>query len=99
MRVKIILPFIWTAALLFSGCQTPDKQNFGEQKLTPINFNKVNLEDTFWKTRLDIQAETLVPYALDKTQRAVDNLEKRIDGIIDIIASAQKDDGYLSTCR
>jgi hypothetical protein len=44
--------------------------------LNQVPFNKVKLEDNFWKPRLDIQAKTLVPYALDKTLPAVQNLEK-----------------------
>lgn len=108
-------------------------------KLVPVPFNEVSLEDNFWKPRLKTQAETLVPFALNKTIPAVENLskaakfskgdtsdlpfphryissdlykvmegaalvlmenpnpelEKRIDGIIDIIANAQREDGYL----
>lgn len=47
-----------------------------EAQLMPITFNKVHLEDSFWKPRLKTQAETLVPFALDKTIPAVENLEK-----------------------
>ena len=107
--------------------------------LTPVPFNEVTLEDKFWKPRLETQVKTLVPFALDKTIPAVENLEKagkfldgdttdlpfphrfissdlykvmegaayllldqenpelekRMDNIIDIIAKAQKEDGYL----
>lgn len=121
---------------------TPEKQP--EQSTTgfqlqPLPFNEVRLDDTFWKPRLETQRETLVPFALDKTIPAVENLEKaakylkgdttdlpfphryissdlykvmegaayllmdnrdpalekRMDGIIDIIADAQQEDGYL----
>ncbi|MCF8241837.1 MAG: glycoside hydrolase family 127 protein [Melioribacteraceae bacterium] len=105
----------------------------------PVPFNEVDIQDEFWKPRLKIQADTLVPFALDKTKPAVENLqkaanylkgikdelpfphryissdlykvmegaayilrtnpdeelEKQLDGIIDIIADAQRDDGYL----
>ena len=107
--------------------------------LTPVPFNEVRLEDDFWLPRLLTQAETLVPFALDKTIPAVENLrktarflrgdttdlpfphrfvssdlykvmegaayllsikedpelEQRLDAIIDIIAAAQQQDGYL----
>jgi DUF1680 family protein len=107
--------------------------------LTPVPFNEVSLEDSFWLPRLLTQAETLVPFALDKTIPAVENLrktarflsgdttdlpfphrfvssdlykvmegaayllsieedpelERRLDEIIDVIAAAQQDDGYL----
>ncbi len=108
-------------------------------QLQAVLFNEVSLEDNFWKPRLRIQADTLVPFALDKTIPAVENLEKaanylkgdttdlpfphryissdlykvmegaslslmenpnaalekRLDGIIDIIGEAQQEDGYL----
>jgi len=110
-----------------------------EEHLNAVLFNEVSLEDKFWKPRLKIQADTLVPFALDKTIPAVENLEKtakflkgdttdlpfphryiasdlykvmegaalslmenpnkelekRLDGIIDIIGNAQQEDGYL----
>ena len=125
------------------GCNSrnikEDSNSVAAIGLTPIPFNEVSLEDKFWKPRLKTQAETLVPFALDKTLPAVAALEKtgnfldgkdgelptphryrssdlykvmegaayllleqpnealenRMDGIIDIIANAQKDDGYL----
>lgn len=127
---------------LFACQPNPAEENhpsLGTSPLTPIPFNEVNLEDNFWKPRLTTQAETLVPFALDKTKPAVDNLaktakflkgdttdlpfphryissdlykvmegaalllmenpnaqlESRIDSIIDIIAAAQQEDGYL----
>lgn len=116
----------------------PTDENQG-QALHAVLFNEVHLEDNFWKPRLKVQADTLVPFALDKTQRAVENLEKtakfnqgdatdlpfphryiasdlykvmegavlslmenpnpalekRLDGIIETIGKAQKEDGYL----
>lgn len=107
--------------------------------LRPVLFNEVQLRDEFWRPKLKIQADTLVPFALDKTRPAVENLaktarylqgdstelpfphryvssdlykvmegaalslmenpnpelEKRLDSIIDIIAAAQQEDGYL----
>lgn len=132
-------------ALTISGCGDAGKANremegsLTDGQLKPVLFNEVALEDKFWRPRLKIQADTLVPFALDKTRPAVENLEKtakflqgdttdlpfphryvasdlykvmegaalslmenpnpglekRLDGIIDIIAAAQKDDGYL----
>lgn len=110
-----------------------------DYQLTPIPFNQVDLADDFWLPRLKTQKEVLVPFALDKTRPAVENLKKagkylsgdttdlpfphryissdlykvmegaalllmenpdpaleaRMDSIIGIIASAQKEDGYL----
>jgi len=109
---------------------------------TPIGvpFQQVTLEDDFWRPRLLTQKRTLVPFALEKTEPAVENLrrtgaylrgekiepllrwpfyvasdlfkvmegaaylltiepdaelEAKMDEIIDVIASAQKPDGYL----
>lgn len=134
-----MLVFFCSVGLILTGCQLAESNEMSNEQLKPIPFNKVSLEGTFWKTRLDIQSETLVPYALDKTIPAVENLEKaakflrgdttdlpfphrfvssdlykamegaayilmtnpdpdlekRMDGIIDVIADAQKEDGYL----
>ena len=114
----------------------PQKVN---EPLAPVSFEKVTLQDSFWLPRLKTQKETLVPFSLDKTEPAVENLrrtgeylktgkgkllplpryvasdlfkvmegaaylltlekdpelEKRMDEIIDIIADAQCEDGYL----
>ncbi len=47
-----------------------------DERLQAVLFNEVSLDDTFWKPRLKIQADTLVPFALDKTRPAVENLQK-----------------------
>lgn len=126
--------------LFFLGCQSQSTEfQSDNQPLTPVPFDEVILEDRFWKPRLQTQLETLVPFALDKTIPAVENLKKtanfrqgiqddlpfphryissdlykvmegaayllmekrdsaleaRMDHIIDIIAAAQQEDGYL----
>ena len=131
--------------MLFFNCKEKSAKNEQvvdlneDQHLQAVLFNEVHLEDDFWKPRLKIQADTLVPFAMDKTIPAVQNLEKtakflkgdttdlpfphryvasdlykvmegaslslmenpnpqleqRLDGIIDIIGNAQKEDGYL----
>lgn len=48
----------------------------GQELLTPIPFNEVSLSDHFWLPRLTRQKEVLVPFALDKTQPAVENLQR-----------------------
>jgi DUF1680 family protein len=47
-----------------------------EQTLKPVPFHEVKLTDSFWLPRLKTQKQTLVPFALKKTQPAVDNLRK-----------------------
>ncbi len=107
----------------------------------PVSFEKVDLNDSFWKPWRDRQASVTIPAALKKTENAVENLkiagewnsgdrsrqpdkslpifvssdlykimesaayslmveknpalEKRLDEIIEIIAKAQRPDGYL----
>jgi DUF1680 family protein len=121
------------------SCSIPDVKK-PEEALQAVSFEKVRLEDEFWLPRLKTQKETLVPFSLEKTETAVENLklvgqylktgkvekmhplaryvasdlfkvmegaaclltiekdpvlEKRMDEIIDIIAEAQCEDGYL----
>jgi DUF1680 family protein len=134
--------FFAAILLVITACVPSEKEpttTTSDYQLTPIPFNQVDLADDFWLPRLKTQKETLVPFALDKTRPAVENLEKagqflkgdttdlpfphryissdlykvmegaalllmenpdpaleaRMDSIIDIIASAQKEDGYL----
>lgn len=51
-------------------------QVHGQEILTPVAFNEVTLEDNFWLPRLQNQKEVLVPFALDKTKPAVENLKR-----------------------
>jgi len=44
--------------------------------LNPVPFNEVTPEDKFWLPRLVKQKEVLVPFALDKTKPAVENLRR-----------------------
>lgn len=135
----LILATAIVAATAFIACgdATPAKV---EEALTPVPFHQVTLEDDFWLPRLINQKKTLVPFSLEKTEPAVENLrrtgaylrgekiepllhwpyyvasdlfkvmegaaylltlekdpelEKKMDDIIDVIAAAQKDDGYL----
>jgi len=44
--------------------------------IIPVPFNKVYLEDQFWSERLETQSQVLLPFALDKVQPAIENLQK-----------------------
>lgn len=46
------------------------------EALQPVPFQQVSLEDDFWLPRLKTQKQTLVPFALDKTDYAVENLRR-----------------------
>ena len=141
MKVQLLLIMIF---LVCFGCESTETgKGEGLNKtgytLSTVPFNKVTLDDQFWKPRLETQVETLVPFALEKTIPAIESLElagnylkgdksalptphrfrtsdlykvmegasyllmvnrdpkleKQMDDIIDIIADAQKEDGYL----
>lgn len=137
MKIRNILLVTIIIATLTACNNNISKVN---ETLTPVSFEKVTLNDNFWLPRLQIQKKTLVPFALQKTEAAVENLrrtaayrkgekeekliplalyvssdlfkvmegaaylltlekdeklEKLMDEIIDVIADAQADDGYL----
>lgn len=48
----------------------------GQEILNPVSFNEVKLEDNFWLSRLQTQKEVLVPFSLEKTVPAVENLKR-----------------------
>ena len=62
-------------ATSFTACTdtTPAKV---EEALTPVPFQQVTLEDEFWLPRLKTQKKTLVPFSLEKTEPAVENLRR-----------------------
>ena len=70
MKIRQPLIVIFTALSL----SLPVVQ--GQEILTPVPFNEVTLEDNFWLPRLHTQKEVLVPFALDKTKPAVENLQR-----------------------
>lgn len=133
------LPILATLLLCLSSCNT-EKNVPQPANIKPITFEKVSLEDKFWRPRLETQKETLIPYAIEQTELAVENLrrtgnylkygskqkllkapryvasdlfkvmegaaylltlekdvelENKMDEIIDVIADAQCEDGYL----
>lgn len=139
MKRSFLIMLGASALLALSSCGTTSVTK-PEEPLNPVSFEKVTLQDDFWLPRLKIQKQTLVPFSLEKTEPAVENLrivgeylktgkqqkmlplpryvasdlfkvmegaaclltiekdpalEKRMDEIIDIIADAQCEDGYL----
>ena len=55
---------------------TNTNPSVSDRTLIPVPFHEVTLTDAFWLPRLKTQKQTLVPFALDKTQPAVENLRK-----------------------
>ena len=87
--MKYISLLIITSILLIDCA--PDKGSQSDDmaigfRLTPVPFNEVTMEDKFWKPRLKTQVETLVPFALDKSQgvqRALEQAGNFLAGIED----------------
>lgn len=74
---------IWALGCLLGvgGCRKTQDPSAGsdplrEGSLHPVLFHEVRLVDTFWKPRLKILADSLVPYAMEKTVPAVENLRR-----------------------
>lgn len=67
------MKFIIIALLFISSISL---QKAYTQKITPVEFNKVIINDNFWKPRMDIQQKVLLPHAFAKTRPAVENLIK-----------------------
>lgn len=65
---------LWTVWLLTAVIIQPHLR--AQEILKPVTFNEVTLEDHFWRPRLNRQKEVLVPFALEKTQPAVENLRR-----------------------
>ena len=53
---------------------TVEKKN--DYPVQPIAFSKVKLNDRFWLPRLRVQKNETVPFALDKTEPAAENLRR-----------------------
>ncbi|MBQ2033154.1 MAG: glycoside hydrolase family 127 protein, partial [Alistipes sp.] len=65
------------AGIAVAACSGEDVSNTKvEESLTQIPFNQVTLTDNFWLPRLQIQKKTLVPFSLEKTEPAVENLRR-----------------------
>jgi len=80
MNISKNIGLLTSLVLVLLGCQPKttqgDTEKVAAQVLLPVPFNEVELEDSFWLPRLHTQKETLVPFALDKTRPAVENLAK-----------------------
>lgn len=64
---------LWVVIMLATLTHT---ELSAQEILKPAVFNEVTLEDRFWLPRLEQQKEVLVPFALDKTKPAVENLQR-----------------------
>lgn len=56
--------------------QTKIKAKPAADLLIPIAFNKVKLEDQFWRQRIKLQKEVLIPVAFERTQDAAEDLRR-----------------------
>lgn len=74
MKLRHTLPVALVAA---SALAAPAKApKTPASKLAPLSFEQVTLTDNFWLPRLKTQKQTLVPFSLEKTEPAVENLRR-----------------------
>jgi len=75
MKIQYLISACFFSTLMLSSCmdETVVKE---KEPLTPVSFEKVTLEDQFWLSRLKTQKQTLVPFSLEKTKPAVENLRR-----------------------
>ena len=85
---KISSIFVASLALLCAASCAQKSQE--PQNATPVDFTHVNITDTFWKHRIDINAEVTIPHSIQKCydEGRVDNflaaagtIEGRFKGI------------------
>lgn len=61
---------------MLASCSTSTDHTPYQGAITQIPFQEVSLNDSFWRPRLTTQKQTLVPFSLDKTAYAVENLRR-----------------------
>lgn len=74
MKIRNIISASVLTGWIFISCQEPIVKE--KETLTPISFEQVILQDQFWLPRLKTQKQTLVPFALEKTEPAIENLRR-----------------------
>ena len=75
MKIRnLILSSVAACTLL--SCSTVTDVAPYTGSITQVPFDQVSLQDDFWLPRLNTQKRTLVPFSLDKTAYAVDNLRR-----------------------
>ena len=92
MNIRNLILTTALASALVSCSTTADVTPY-EGAITQIPFQEVSLNDSFWRPRLATQKQTLVPFSLDKTAYAVENLRRvgaylrgeRVTGVIGVI--------------
>ena len=74
MKIRNLISASMLLGLGLLSCQEPIVKE--KEALTPITFEKVTLQDQFWLPRLKTQKQTLAPFALEKTEPAIENLRR-----------------------
>ena len=74
MKIRNLISTSMLLGLGLLSCQEPIVKE--KEALTPITFEKVTLQDQFWLPRLKTQKQTLAPFALEKTEPAIENLRR-----------------------
>ncbi len=96
MKKQYLFLILTGFGLLLTNCK---KQNSSQEStiLKRVPYYQVNLEDQFWLPRLKTQKETLVPFALDKTKKAVDYLESAANFLAGDSLSVPKPQRYQTS--
>ena len=74
MNIRTFFAGCVLSVCLLPSCQEAIQKE--KEPLTPVSFEKVTLQDEFWLPRLKTQKQTLVPFALEKAQPAIENLRR-----------------------
>ena len=74
MNIRTFFAGCALSVCLLPSCQEAIQKE--KEPLTPVSFEKVTLQDEFWLPRLKTQKQTLVPFALEKAQPAIENLRR-----------------------
>lgn len=75
---SITLRSVVVAATALVTLSCADTKPAPESSATPVSvpFDKVTLQDDFWRPRLLTQKRTLVPFSLEKNEPAIENLRR-----------------------
>jgi len=73
------------------------KEDIKEDAIIPVPFNKVELTDTFWKTKINTIKEVTVPFSLQNAQEAIHRLKMGSDYLNGISTEKPKPHRYISS--
>ena len=72
--MKKSLFFIASFFYLYSVSEIAAQSSY--QRIEPVNFSQVEIEDTFWKPRIDIVSTVTIPFIINHSEINIRNFEK-----------------------